>query len=82
MPINFTFNLDPKLFRQVVDAIVQLAADYRAVHCDEIDQFEQRKEKLKQGSSKGRVFYQSDRKLHEQEVKERLRAEAETGGAG
>lgn len=80
MVINL--NVPVKLFQALTDAIVQLTSDYRAVHHEEVEYYRRLKEREQQGTTKGSIFYQSDRKLHEDEVKQRLKREFETGVSG
>lgn len=65
--MNINLSVSPKLIERLVAAVEQLAADYADVHREELELV-----RRPPSNEKGRVFYQSDRELYEQEVKEKL----------
>ena len=68
MVINL--NIPITLLKTLVQSVEQLATDYATVHAAELERARSRPTE-----EKARFFYQSDKLLYEQEMKEKLAAE-------
>lgn len=74
--MNINFNISPSLLKRLVEAIESLAANYATVHSATIAAVDASKS-VDRGV--GKVYYQDDRKIYEEELDEKRRRAIEYG---